>query len=38
MKSVSTPPLTTPTYDFFRRLIRRLITETKVENLSEAPA
>jgi len=36
MKSVSTPPSTTPTYDFFRRLVRRLITDAKVENLSEA--
>ena len=36
MKSVSTPPLSTPTYDFFRRLVSRLIAETKVKNPSEA--
>ena len=36
MKSVSAPPLTTPTYDFFRRQVRRLISETKVKNPSEA--
>jgi hypothetical protein len=36
MKSASTSPLTTPTYDFFRRQVRRLISETKVKNPSEA--
>jgi len=28
--------LTTPTYDFFRRQVGRLISETKVKSLSEA--
>jgi hypothetical protein len=36
MTIVSIPPSTTPTYDFFRRQVRRLIAETKMENPSEA--
>ena len=36
MKIISIPPSTTPTYDFFRRQVRRLIAETSVENPSEA--